>query len=224
MNPDAARLVFGSIMASGIVVWVWSLIRALRLGLAPSHAARLTDAGTWEADGETGELTIRGEPARLSKDLVRSLQQANVSMFGVLFEVKERTSKRLVLKKTGPIICNQPPGLYFSEAEFDFRSVGNDTVCVSFRLGYERLVCLLKRIALCIILGAGLPTILIGGAFLWIFVVQSEDPTVRWQVFQTFQIAHALWPPFLFMWFHGLGRRQSKVFVENLIASVEVLE
>ncbi len=62
------------------------------------------------------------------------------------------------------------------------------------------------------------------GTLIWFLVVQSNAPTVRWQVFQTFQIAHALWPPFLVMWFYRIGRRQSRAFVENLVSSIEVLD
>ena len=47
------------------------------------------------------------------------------------------------------------------------------------------------------------------------------DPARASQVFQTFQIVHVLWPPFLILWFYTLGRRQSQVFVENLITSLE---
>ena len=224
MDSDAANLVFVAIMATGIAVWLWSLAKALRLGRSPRQPDHLTVSQATEFDTETGEVTIRGDPASISKDLVRSLRQPNVGMFGTLFRVTERSSERLAIEKTGPLICNQPAGLYFSEADFRFVPVGDDTVRVSYRLGYGRLVRLLKKIALCIIFGAGLPTILVVGSVIWLFVVQSGDPTVRWQVFQAFQIVHALWPPFLSMWFYTLGRRHSKVFVENLIASVEALD
>ncbi len=143
---------------------------------------------------------------------------------GVIFKVTKRTCQRLILEKAGAMICNQPPGLYFSEAEFGFTPVGDGNVRVTYCLGYERVVRLLRRVALYVILGVGLPTILIIGMALWYFVVQSNDPIVRWQVFQTLQIAHALWPPFLIMWFYRIGRRQSKNFIESLIASIEVLD
>jgi hypothetical protein len=224
MNSDTASLIFVSIMATGVAVWLWSLIRALRLGLAPGHADRFTADGAPAWDTETGELAIRGERASLSKALVRSLRQPNVGMFGAQFRVTEQSSERLSLEKTGPLICNQPAGLYFSEAELSFVTIGDGKVRVSYRLGYARLVRLFRKISLCIIFGAGLPTILIVGLILWFLVVRNENPTIRWQVFQTFQIVHVLWPPFLFMWLYSLGRRRSRIFMENLIASVEALD
>lgn len=206
------------------MVWLWSLRKAVRLGLASTDADRVAFEDDSRFDSETGEVTVRGEPGSLSKVLVRTLRQPGVGMFGALFKVTERTSKRVVLEKTGPIICNQPAGLYFSEAELNFEPTGRDTVRVWYRLGYARIARLLKKIALIIILAAGLPMLVLVGTLVWLFVVQSEDPIVRWQVFQTFQIVHALWPPFLFTGIYRYGRRQSKAFIENLIASVEEVD
>jgi len=227
MDSHAANLLFIAVMAAAIVVWLWSLTMALRLGRAPRQPDHLAIGEAPEFDTVTGELTIRGDPAGLSKGLARSLRQQKVYICGMLvrlFRVTERSSERLAVEKTGPLLCNQPPGLYFSEAEFRFVPEGGDKVRVSYRLGYARLVRLLRKIALCIIVGVGLPTLLIVGSLIWLFVVRSADPTIRWQVFETFQIVHALWPPFLFMGFYALGRRQSRIFVENLVASAEELD
>lgn len=224
MSPDAASWVFFSILSTGVVVWTWSLTRALRLGLTQQETDRWPPEEGSVFDTEAGEVTIRGEPATLSKELIHSLQQSIPPILGAFFKVTERTSERIVVEKTGALMCNQPAGLYFSEAEFGFLPLGDGTVRVSYRLGYERIVRVLRRVSLSLIWGAGLPTMVIVGAVLWLFVVQSNDPTIRWQVFQTFQIVHVLWPPFLIMWFYRIGRRQSRAFVENLIASVEVLD
>jgi hypothetical protein len=180
--------------------------------------------GVEQFDPETGELRIHGEPVTVSKALVRSIRQPSIGLFGTLFKVTEHSSDQLAIEKVGPLICNQPAGLYFSEADFSFAPAGHDTVRISYRIGYARLTRLFKKIALGIIWGVGLPIIVIVGSIIWLFVVQSQHPAVRWQVFQTLQIAHALWPPFLFMWLYAHGRRRSKNFVENLIASAEVLE
>jgi hypothetical protein len=114
--------------------------------------------------------------------------------------------------------------LYFTEAEFNFEPAGKGSVRVSYCIGYARLIQLVKKIAFGIIFGVGLPVMVIVGTIIWLLVVQSDNPGVRWQVFQTLQIGHALWPPFLFLRFYHLGRRHSRNFVENLIASVETVE
>jgi len=222
MDSDTANTVFFSIMAVGAVVWLWSLMKAARLGRAAGDQDRMTLESEQEYAFETGKVTIRGEPADLSKALAGAIQQLGLSMFGSLFKVTERSAERIVIEKTRPLICNQPMGLYFSEAEFSLASGSQGTTVVSYQLGYVRLLQLLRKVALGVILGVGLPGMLVVGFVVWHFVVQSDEPSVRWQVFQTLQIVHVLWPPFMIMGFYTRGRRQSKVFVENLIGSVEV--
>ena len=226
MDQTTATLIFAAIMGTGFVVWAYSLIKTLRIGRESTATDEWQPGGTLPGKPSTvsGERTIHGDPEKLSKALARSLTQVNIGMFGALFEVVERTAERVVLKKTGPLVCNQPAGLYFSEAEINFKPIGGDAVRVSYRLGYKRLVRLTKRISLAIILGVGLPVMLVAGLVVWLLVIPSEDPAVRWQVFQCFQIGHALWPPFMIIWIYSMGRRHSKTYVSNLLASLELAD
>lgn len=93
-----------------------------------------------------------------------------------------------------------------------------------YRLGYGRLVRRLRSIALALILGIGLPVLLIVGAAIWLVVIPSPHPATRWQVLQTPQIVHLLWPPFLVMWLYSVGKKHSKILIENVIASSEILQ
>jgi hypothetical protein len=150
MDQPTATLVFGVIMGIGLFFWLYSLVKTLRIG----HESAEQDL--WKPGGElpnssttqSGERTIHGDPEKLSKALARSLMQINIGTFGSLFEIVERTSKRVMLKKTGPLVCNQPAGLYFSEALFDFEPLGGDAVRVAYQLGYDRLAQTTKRISL----------------------------------------------------------------------------
>lgn len=226
MDQTTATLVFAAIMGIGFLIWAYSLIKTLRIGnettVDDPWKPGAIDPGS--STTHSGERTIHGDPEQLSKALVRSLLQVNIGMFGSLFEVVERTGKRVVLKKTGPLICNQPAGLYFSEAEFEFDRLGGDAVRVEYRLGYDRLVRLTKRVSLSIIFLAGLPAMAVVGALIWFLVVQADNPAVRWQVFQTLQIVHALWPPFLMIGIYSMGRRHSKTFVSNLLTTLELAD
>lgn len=87
---------------------------------------------------------------------------------------------------------------------------------------YEGLIRRIRTIALVLILGIGLPVMLLVGSLVWTFAIPS--PMMRWQVLQTLQIVHALWPPFLVMWLYSVGRTQSKILIENVIASSEILQ
>jgi hypothetical protein len=226
MDQATATAVFAAIMGTGFVVWAYSLIKALQIGRESTAMEGWQPVGPLSGTSSTisGERILHGDPERLSKALGRSLLQVNIGLFGSLFEVVERTAQRIVLKKTGPLVCNQPAGLYFSEAEIHFQPIGGGAVRVSYQLGYERLARRLKSVALAIIVGLGLPVMLAVGGVVWRLVIPSQDPAVRWQVFQCFQIAHALWPPFLIIGMYSMGRRHSKTFVSNLLTTLELTE
>lgn len=226
MDADVARIIFFVIMAAGFLVWLWSLQKALAIGRrdATPDWRMLHQEDAAPIDTETGARTVRGIPEKLSAALERALLQHHIGAFGSLFEVTERTANRIRLKKTGPLVCNQPAGLYFSEAEIAFEDLGNNTTRVSYVLGYDRLARRVKGVALAVILGIGLPTMLIVGAVIWHFVLPSNDPAVQWQVLQTLQISHALWPPFLVLGVYWASRRHSKTYFSNLLSTLELAE
>jgi hypothetical protein len=226
MTQEAATAIFVAIMTVGFLVWLWSLQKTLALGqrsVTPDWRM-LPEQQTAPTDTESGSRTVRCEPEALSQALARSLTQMNVGGFLPLYEITERTSQRIGLKKTGPLMCNQPAGMYFSEGEITFDGLPNGSTKVSYALGFDRLVKRVKTIALAIIFGVGLPLLIIVGAVVWVWVLPSPHPAVRWQVLQTLQIAHGLWPPFLFLGLYSTGRRQSKTYFSNLLSTLELAE
>lgn len=226
MTTEIARLTFFVIMAIGVMAWLWSLQMALAIGRRkePTDWRQIEERPEAPVDTESGARTVRGTPEVLSAALARTLIQHHSGTFGSMFEVVERTPQRIVLRRQGSFACNQPPNLYFSEAELNFERLGSETTRVSYVLGFDRLAHRVKMIALGIILGIGLPTLLIIGGVIWYFVLPSQVPAVRWQVLQTVQIGHALWPPFLVMGLYSTGRRQSKTYFSNLLSTLELAE
>jgi hypothetical protein len=226
MSSTLAIAIFTAIMGAGVIAWLCSLSLTLRLGTVPLRSDGSEndfEPKSW-AGAEIGSRTVRGTPARISKALARALTQLNVGGFNSLFEITQRTDEKLTLRKTGPLVCNQPAGLYFSEASVEFEYLGNNTTRVSYELGYERLAKRMRSISLGIILLVGLPVMLIVGGLIWHIVLPSDNPSVRWQVLQTLQIAHALWPPFLLVTIYSMGRRQSKTYFSNLLSNLELAE
>jgi hypothetical protein len=227
VDEDVAKLIFVVIMAAGVTAWAVSLSRALRLGRPARQPQPLMadeDAEFSQFEWQTGTVTLRGNREALSKALLRSLAQLQFGFFASIFRMQQYDDGRIVLKKVGPLVCNLPPGLYFTEAEISFQQTNAGTVEASYRVGFGRLIRKLRKITLGIILGIGLPMMLLVGSAVWLFVIPSPMPGMRWQVLQTLQIAHALWPPFLIMWLYSIGRRQSKTLIENVIASTEILQ
>ena len=226
MDSTLTYVVFAAILGAGVIVWLCSLSLVLRLGTVPLQSDRFGqdfEPKSW-AGAEVGSRTVRGTPAHLSKALAHALTQLNVGGFTSLFEITERTDEKLTLRKTGPLVCNQPAGLYFTEATVAFEYLGNNTTRVHYELGYDRLARRMRSIALGIILLVGLPVMLVVGISVWNFVLPSEYPAVRWQVLQTMQIGHALWPPFLVVAIYSMGRRHSKTYISNLLSNLELAE
>lgn len=236
MDHTTTTIIYAAIMGIGFLVWTYSLIKAIRIGQEtaeqdiwkPGAEKMPVDKFGAEFPGvattQSGERTIHGDPEKLSKALVRSFLQINIGMFGSLYEVVERSAKRVVLRKTGPLVCNQPAGLYFSEVDVHFEPLGGDAVRVTYELGYDRLARVTKRVALSLIFGVGLPVMILVGSLIWFLVVQSDEPWVRWQVLQCFHIAHAIWPPFLLIGMYSMGRRHSKTFMSNLLSTLELAD
>lgn len=226
MDSSQAYAVFVVVMGGGFIAWVCSLSLALRLGTVPLQSDEINadfEARSW-AGTEVGSRTVQGTPAKLSKSLARALTQINIGGFGALFEIPERTDEKISLRKTGPLLCNQPSGLYFSVADVAFEYLGNKTTRVHYKLGYDRLARRMRSIALGIILLIGLPVMLVVGSLIWYQVLPSDDRHLQWQVFQSLQIVHAIWPPFLLIGLYSMGRRQSKTYFSNLLSDLELAE
>ena len=237
MDQMTAQAVFFAIMGVGVVVWAWSLNRAASLGHSRAReqenddpfADNYADTGfnqfSDRQDVITGQKTVRGTCDSVSRSLAKALLNTTVpGMFAGLFEIVEQTPQTLLIRKTGPLVCNQPTGLYFSEAEFRFERESEHTVVVHYCIGFDRLAAGLRRIAIGIIMGVGLPIMILVGCLIWFLVISSDNPDVRWQVFQAFHIGHALWPPFLIISFYRSGRKHSRTHIANLLTTVDLMD
>lgn len=230
MDIQTTQLVFCVLMTIGCLVWAHSLVRALQMQSPPSSNENpwvvLPDPNaTEDGDNESGRRTVRGQMETVSRAIARAILGQNIpGTFSPMFQITERTSERVVVKKDGPIVCNQPPSMQFSEVEFDLRPVGESTVEVEYRIQYGQLRKRCRTIALGIILGLGLPVLLGVGLLLWLLVVNHPDQNVRWQVMQTLQISHVLWPPFLFIHRYNSSRKHSRTFVSNMLMMAELAD
>jgi hypothetical protein len=223
MDENAAKLIFAAIMTIGFLVWLWSLQMALGLGRPRAKTDwRMVPEDPMDSDVETGSRTVRGEPEQVSQALARMLMEHGNNPAGPAFEITERTSRRIALKSGAK--AHQTAGAYFSEAIIDFERVGGDSTRISYKLTYDQLLRRTRRIALAIIFGVGLPLMVILGGIIWFTVIPSVAPAVRWQVLQTLQIVHGLWPPFLVMGIYTSGRRHSQMYFSNLLSTLEVAE
>ncbi len=209
-------------MAVGCLVWVHSLRKALQLGRSRREVEPTTfeavDVGQQPAI-EAGSLVIRGTIDELSQSLVKLLRVHESGVIASLYAISQDPSGDITLTKTVDRFNNHLRTMRFNEAHISFEPSGSGTTEVSYRLGFERLLRRIRSITLLIIFAVGLPTLVGVGAFIWFQVVPAPQPAIRWQVLQTLQILHALWPPYLVMSFYST--RESKAFIESLIVAVE---
>jgi hypothetical protein len=102
MEEQLATLSFASIMTIGSLVWLWSLQKTLAIDRRATHIDWHTIPDQQVAgDIETGSRVVAGEPEALSRALAKTLAQSGIGGFMPLFEIWERTSNRIILKKPG---------------------------------------------------------------------------------------------------------------------------
>lgn len=216
-----AQIVFLVIMTIGVCVWCHSLVRALQLGAdEPIEVNPWSNSADEIASGnrEVGSMLVRGEPEAVSRAIAKAVLQ-----HGTAFEIIDRTAERVLIRKT-PASQADPAGAHFSELGFAITPAGENTVEIVYALELGKRRKLLRRVALGIIIGIGLPVLLGLGLFIWLKVIPNPQPGMRWMVFQTIHICHVLWPPFLLIHQHKAIRNHSRAFVTNLLMSVTLAD
>ncbi|MCO6047271.1 hypothetical protein NG895_25505 [Aeoliella sp. ICT_H6.2] len=225
MSIENAWVVFAAIMTVGGLVWLVALALTLRIG-KPSRDQRDFEPDPSYADEfaiESGTARMAGDGRTAARRLVRAILQSNQKLYGAMYKIVERGDSRIAIEKVDPLVCNQLPGTYFSHAEFDLRVVSYQEVEVHYRLDLQRIARLMRRISL-LLLALAVVVMLVIGVLIGLLVIPSEQPAIRWQVVQTVQIVHVLWPPFLPIGIYTFGRRSAKMWVENLIATAEFVD
>lgn len=223
MSPELTQAVFFATMAVAILVWLVTLSLTLRIGQhqSPRDEFGPTDLEEIKRRFDTGIVTVPGTPATASKLLAKEILQTNRTLVGASYKIIDRSESHLHIEKIGPVACNQPAGTYFSSASFVLQRHGDRATDILYRLDFTRLAMLMRRIALGLVFGVGLPVLVLVSSLIWTLVVNSPNPAVRWQVLQTMQVAHAMWPPFLPISIYALGCRTGKQWIETLIAPLE---
>jgi len=220
-TPDKARVIFWVIWGCGAAFWAFNLYRVNRsLGSSPGAGGvmDLPSDGSRPGGDVEGEavvpLDVNEVSRRLSLFFATNLQGA----LGAL-EITESSRERLSVTEMSDMTTHRSQrGLVLDKATFDFRPTGSETT-VTYRADLARL----KRFC-----RAGASIFLVLGAvalaaatyvMLSIVVVHAQSG-VRYQVFQTLQIVHFLWPPLLFTYIYTRSRRAVATLLETLLANL----
>ncbi|MEP3480867.1 MAG: hypothetical protein ABJZ55_16595 [Fuerstiella sp.] len=231
MEIQFAEIMFFVIFAIAVIIWGISLRMASRIG---KQTVDDDDSTNWQEpktnpfDSETPSWNVRGTETidcqsaadaiqKLAKKAAEGMGNANVAN---QYRIEKPAQNKLRVSSTTPAGINKAMMLYFDEAEFEANARGSQNIEIEYRLSFDRLAKKTRRISLWIILALGLPVMLFGFTAIWFFVVQNENPAIRWQVFQSLQICHVLWPPFLFLGLYKAAIRNAKNTVPNLLRSL----
>jgi hypothetical protein len=216
MTIAVAINIFVSIMLVGVTVWLVSLYFALRIG-------RATESPDWFQQDKSGfgrnvgEAVCDASRDELLERIPKVLRRQSLGILNSLFKADELSASELSVTRYGPMMCNLPSALYFSKVHFRFEPVSPKQTRVCFVIDQTDVMKRLKQIAMAILFGIGLPTIIGVGSLVWFQVIPAQNLAVRWQVLQTGQICHVIWPPFLFIGIAAMASRATKQFIERVL-------
>lgn len=216
MSIAVAINIFVAIILLGFTVWLIGLFFAVRIG-------RSAENPEWGAQGEggfgrnIGETICDASKEELLERIPKILRRQSLGILNSLFKVDEISEKELLVIRYGPLMCNLPSALYFSKVHFSLEQIAPKQTRVRYVIDQSEVMKRLRQVAMLILFFIGLPTMIGVGLLVWYQVIPAENAAARGQVFQTFQIVHAIWPPFLFIGIAASANRASKGFIERVL-------
>ena len=205
MNEETAFTIFTAILGGGAVVWLITLLMHRRVFRAvdpmePQVLAR-------------GEVLIEAPASEVSEKAVAALRGGLQGIGPIRLEEGDdnRIAGEVSFVNSSRGATGRSPvggGMRF---EVELSPLGSRTSAI-YRILGTGAGCLKTVSALFVYLL--IPGVLLAAGYLVpTFIISSEEPAVRYQVFQTCQIIHFLWPPFLFA---GLSRRVVRAVTRSL--------
>jgi hypothetical protein len=216
MTELVAMNIFFTIMGIGAFVWSVALYFTLRIGKSPTNV----DWGT-QNEGVfgliSGETVCAATMDELLERIPKVLRRQSLGILNSVFQCEGISDKEFSVTRHGPLMCNLPTALYFSKVHFRLESQSPNQTRVKYVIDQSAVMIRLKRIAMLILFCIGMPIMIGVGLLIWFMVIPSQNLAIRGQVFQTLQICHALWPPFMFVGTAAMATRAPKQFIERVL-------
>jgi hypothetical protein len=210
MSRETAQQVVFGITAVGAVMWVLSvnlLAKSARL-MRPAKQEGFNEAPAQKP--LAGRVEVEGDVKALSARAARVLASGALGPLKIM----ERTDGRIVFERLEPTIANQARHRWFRRGELRFTALRPNQTQIEWSVepvGFQRLLWAGTSFQI-----AALVALTVGCWVMSTYVVPSPEPAVRWQSLQMLQVAHVLWPPFLFASLYRTG-------VRGVIAEFEAL-
>lgn len=214
MTESVAMIIFFTIMVIGAFVWLIALYFTLRIGKSPANFA--SGSQNESIFGfNTGETVCDATKDELLERIPKVFRRQSLGILNSVFQCEVISDKEVSVTRHGPLMCNLPTALYFSKVQFRLEPLSQNQTRVKYIIDQSAVMKRLKRIAMLILFCIGMPIMIGIGLLIWFMAIPSQNLAIRGQVFQTLQICHAIWPPFMFIAISGMATRAARQFIER---------
>jgi len=219
MTVQTAQVLFLAIAGAMFVVWAVATRFAFsRLYPSRREGENYDPAAELDPELVRGEVELTGDRETLSRKIAERLAAATGIAGASFLRITSRTAERVAFERI-PGATTERAGPAFVSGEVTLVPDG-PRVRARYSLSLHRFARTMRLVTylVCFVYGGlfviGVP------ALVWLFVVHNEDERVRWQVFQTAQMIHGVWPPFLIGYLNDRLRRAAGAFLETLLSNL----
>jgi hypothetical protein len=205
MSAETAQTILFTITAVATVIWfvgLWFLVASCRTGRTEQPADHFRHFEQVPQQYMLGTVEVGGQPG----SLVEKLDALLVRHTSGSVKILEKTKDRLAFEWLGPVRARAQPQL----GQLRFTSLGSGRTRIDYAIEITAFRWLLWLGGL--FLALGLAALVGGGWVIYEYCLPSPEPQTRAQAIQIAQVAHFLWPPFLFC---GLYRQKKRLVKEG---------
>ena len=194
MSTDTAEIVFWTIAATLGLVWLIAVRFALsRLSRLRQGSLGERYAGDSRSEAVfVGETVLPGDREGLAATIAERLAAVSLPAGASPVMITERTAEKVAFERMpgGRGLRVLDSGVITLE-----RTGGGTRVRYALSLG--RFARIMRTVTYLVCFAYGGLFVIGAPVVIGAFVIRHEDPQVRWQVIQTVQMIHGVWPPFL---------------------------
>lgn len=220
MDEQTAQVVLCTIAAAATVAWVAGLRFLLRSAAVELASGQTTTHGFGDEMTSNHRIVDAAEVASSVGGLssrAATVMVSDPARFGTV-RISHCTDVSLRFRMGSRLGATSPAALCLRGGELRFVEFEPGRTRIEYTIEVSPGRGLLWGGGVFLILGA--ISIVVGYWAIQTWVIPNPQPGVRWQTLQMFQVAHCLWPPFLFGGILRMQRRAARdafdVLVHNL--------
>ncbi len=216
MPIETAKVIFFAVAAPMWLVWLigtWFAFSRLR----PSTPRELIPGGLEARDVLTGEAELTGDSEAVSKKIAEQLIAAT-SMGGMSgVKITERTRERVAFEKVKGVGAHA--AMAFDSGLVTLDAQG-EKVRVRYAVSQKRFARIMRIVTylVCFLYCGAIVTLV--PILIWKYAVHGTSAAARAQTFQTIQMIHGVWPPFLVGFLSGHLAKRTAGFFDTLLANL----